>query len=457
MSQCYTSQKEGSIPIHLLTPQKWPAVLKGLSSADQKWIQSWDFEAKPHQCCVLPNKEGVPSQVLYGVSEKEPLWDGACLASQLPKDHTYRVEGLSEDTFLFFAQAWGLEHYKFSRYKTDKDDPKKTKLFVPKDSLDFLTQKIEVSYQVRDWINTPASDLTPEAFSEIAEGISKEHKATCHISKGADLEKNYPMVHAVGKASINKPFMVDMRWGKETHPKITLVGKGVTFDTGGLDIKPPSNMLLMKKDMGGAAQALGLADLIMRTNLPVQLRLLLPMAENSIGAEAFRPSDVLTSRKGFTVEVGDTDAEGRLLLADALTAACEENPDYLIDFATLTGAARVAVGTDITAFFSNEKGLSDALKAASEKSQDPLWELPLWGAYASMLSSSIADIKSCSAGGYGGATTAALFLKKFVPDSVKWAHLDLMGWNMSSKPGRPVGGEVMGLYAAYEFLKKTCR
>ncbi|UNM05933.1 MAG: leucyl aminopeptidase family protein [Holosporaceae bacterium] len=316
-----------------------------------------------------------------------------------------------------------------------------------------LDALISAIFLVRDLINTPASDLTPHALASKAVEVGNRFKAKTKMITKEVLEKQFPMVHAVGQASVNAPAVVDMEWGSSKNPSVTLIGKGVTFDTGGLDVKPPSNMFLMKKDMGGAAHALALAQLIMEMDLSIHLRLILPCAENSIGSKAYRPSDVLTSRKGFTVEVSDTDAEGRLLLADALTAATEKPADYTIDFATLTGAARVAVGTEIAAYFSDDEGVSEKIKQHGDAENDAVWALPLWKGYEDQLPSSTADLKSCPSGGYGGAITAALFLKKFLVEKTKWVHFDVMGWNTRVRPGRPIGGEAMGLRAMYAFFK----
>lgn len=453
MRQVYTSKKEGNIPIFFIAEKDFSAFQKKLSAFEQKCLELWGFQANPGQVSVLFTERGDLSRILFGVAERPSFWEGAQVARGVPKGYSYFFEDVSSEEYFFLALAWGLDHYIFDDYKTKKTERKVPLLYVPSGQLEEVQDFLEVSFNVRDWINTPACDLTPEVFADIAEKVAKKHKAKISVTKDQSLEKNYPLVHAVGKASIHPPRVVDIRWGDPKHPKVTLVGKGVTFDTGGLDIKSASNMLLMKKDMAGAAQALGLADLIMRRELPLHLRVLLPLAENSISGNAYRPSDIITSRKGMTVEIADTDAEGRLLLADALTAACEETPDYVFDFATLTGAARIAVGTEISAFFSNKVDLSSRLKDAAERAKDPLWELPLWEDYMSMLRSSVADISSCSSGGYAGATTAALFLKQFVSADVPWVHFDLMAWNTSSKPGRPEGGEVMALRAVYEFLK----
>ncbi|MEM7445851.1 MAG: leucyl aminopeptidase family protein, partial [Pseudomonadota bacterium] len=280
-----------------------------------------------------------------------------------------------------------------------------------------------------------------------------EFGATCEIVEGADLlEANYPMIHTVGRASASAPRLIDLRWGDESAKKITLIGKGVCFDSGGLDLKSAANMLLMKKDMGGAAHVLGLARLIMATGLNLRLRVLVPAVENAVSGNAFRPSDVLASRKGLTVEIGNTDAEGRLVLADALTEASSEKPDLIIDFATLTGAARVALGTDVPALFVNDDNVAADFAAAAEAVNDPVWRMPLWAPYKAMLKSDVADINNTGSAPFGGAITAALFLQRFVDEDLNWAHLDIMAWNRMSTPGRPKGGEAMGMRAAYQLI-----
>ena len=313
---------------------------------------------------------------------------------------------------------------------------------------------INAMTMVRDLVNIPANDMGPSALQKAAEKLAKDFNGKSTTIIGDDLLKeNYPLVHAVGRASDDPPRLVDITWGDENAPKVTLVGKGVTFDTGGLNIKPGAPMSLMKKDMGGAAHVLGLARMIMENNLPVRLRVLVPIAENSISGNAFRPSDVIPSRKGISVEIENTDAEGRLILADALTEACTENPDLLIDFATLTGAARVALGPDVPPFFTDDETLAKEFLAAGEKQQDPVWQLPLWKEYRDMLSSTVADICHTGAGGQAGAITAALFLQSFVDDTITWAHIDTWAWRKSNRPGRPQGGDAIGMRAAYDVIK----
>jgi leucyl aminopeptidase len=309
---------------------------------------------------------------------------------------------------------------------------------------------------VRDLVNRPAADLGPNALEAEARRIAKSYKAEAIVTAGEALETGYPLIHAVGKAAAREhaPRLIELEWGDPRHPRIAIVGKGITFDTGGLDIKPASGMRLMKKDMGGAAHALALAELIMAAHLPVRLHMLVAAAENSIAGNAMRPGDIIKSRKGISVEIDNTDAEGRLVLADALTKAIQDKPELIIDFATLTGAARVALGPDLPAMFSNDESIANAMLAASQAASDPLWRMPLWAPYMEMLDSDIADTSN-SGGAFAGAVTAALFLQKFVPDDVPWVHLDTFAWRPTSKPGRPKGGEALGLRAVFRYLTET--
>jgi leucyl aminopeptidase len=303
----------------------------------------------------------------------------------------------------------------------------------------------------RDLINTPSNDMGPAELEEAASVLARQHGAAINVTNGERLAKEFPLIHAVGMGSPRAPRLIDFTWGKESDPKITLVGKGVCFDTGGLDIKPDSSMLNMKKDMGGAATALALAHMIMSRKLKVRLRVLIPAVENSISGKSFRPRDIFTSRKGITVEIGNTDAEGRLILADALTLADDDRPELIVDFATLTGAARVALGPDVPPFFTDDDGLAAELMRHGADENDPLWRLPLWRPYEAMLDSKAADINNVGSGGQGGAITAALFLRRFVT-AKSWLHLDIFAWNSASKPGRPEGGECMSARALYAML-----
>jgi leucyl aminopeptidase len=308
---------------------------------------------------------------------------------------------------------------------------------------------------VRDLVDTPAADMGPAELADAAEAVAKAHGAEFRVTRGDALDQGYPMIAAVGRAAVRDraPRLIEIEWGDPAHPRIAIVGKGVCFDSGGLDLKPSSAMLLMKKDMGGAAHALALAGLVMGARLPVRLHLLIPAVENAVAGDAFRPGDILRSRKGISVEIGNTDAEGRLVLGDALTRAGEDKPDLILDFATLTGAARVALGPDLPAMFANDDALAAELLAAAVAVSDPVWRMPLWADYAEMIKSTTADINNAGEGGMAGAVTAALFLQRFVPDATPWAHFDTFAWRPSARPGRPKGGDALGLRAAFAMLR----
>ncbi len=318
-----------------------------------------------------------------------------------------------------------------------------------------MRQQVAGLYQVRDLVNTPAEDMNPEHLAAAVRDTARAFGARVReIAGDALLARNFPAIHAVGRAASHAPRLIDLRWGRSTHPKITLVGKGVCFDSGGLDLKTASGMRLMKKDMGGAAHALGLAHMIMRARLPVRLRLLIPAVENAVAGNAYRPGDVLASRKGLSIEIDNTDAEGRVILCDALTEAAAESPELIIDFATLTGAARVALGTDLPAMFCNRDEVAQCLADSASAVRDPVWRLPLHRPYRELIDSRIADIANSASGPYAGAITAALFLEDFVSADTPWIHFDLMAWNIRSRPGRPEGGEAMGLRAVFDYLHK---
>jgi leucyl aminopeptidase len=419
----------------------------------QAWLETQNFDGAPGSVCALPDETGAFSAFVAGIDAETPLWSYAGLPSRLP-DGGYRVypePGAKEAEAL--ALGWLIGSYRFRRYKT-KDGPAFPRLVKPKNSSALLPESLaEAVHLVRDLINTPANDMGPAELAAAARRLGRRFNARVTVTSGkALLSRNYPLIHAVGRASRQEPRLIDLRWGNR-GPNITLVGKGVCFDSGGLDLKPAAGMRLMKKDMGGGAHVLGLAQAIMATKLPVRLRVLVPAVENAVSGDAFRPLDVLPSRKGLTIEIGNTDAEGRLILADALAEACRAKPDLVLDFATLTGAARVALGTELPALFANDDDLAKKLLAAADDVSDPLWRLPLHRPYRSLLESGVADLNNISSGSFGGAITAALFLEHFVEPDIPWAHIDLMAWNLSSRPGRPEGGEAMGLRAAYALIR----
>ena len=419
-----------------------------------RWIDASGFKPQPGELMLVPGTDGAPAGAVLGVRTAGQLgpWDLAPAAARLPAGR-YRldvpVEALGQSLI-----GWFLAHYRFDRYKSEAKPHEARTLVVPEGAP--VTESLRLAEAValvRDLVNTPAGDMGPEALASAVTDAVTPHGAAVRIIVGDDLlTENFPAVHAVGRASAQAPRLIDVTWGDESHPKLTLVGKGVTFDTGGLDIKPSSAMLLMKKDMGGAAHALALARLVMEAKLPVRLRLVIPAVENAVSGNAFRPGDVLSTRKGISVEIGNTDAEGRLILSDALALACEDNPDLLLDFATLTGAARVALGPELPALFTPDDTLASDLARHAEAVSDPLWRLPLWEPYRDMLNSTVADINNAGEGGFAGAITAALFLQRFVAPSTSWAHFDVYAWSPQSRPARPKGGEAMILRACWALL-----
>lgn len=421
------------------------------------WAQANGFTGESGQICPVPALDGTLALVLVGAPDGDDPWGYAGLPAKLPQG-TYRIATpLSARNASWAAMGWALATYVFSRYKSRpaKDWPR----LVWPDNAErgWVERVVEATGLVRDLINTPAADLGPAELAAAAEALAARHGASVRVVVGDGLlSENYPSIHAVGRAAAahRQPRMVDLVWGAEDAPRVTLVGKGVCFDSGGLDLKPSGSMKLMKKDMGGAAHVLGLAAMIMAAKLPVRLRVLIGAVENSVSGDAMRPLDVLATRKGVTVEVGNTDAEGRLVLSDLLWEASSEHPALLVDMATLTGAARSAVGTEIAALFCNDDALAADLAAASEVQADPLWRLPLHKPYRRMLDSKVADLNNVSDGPYAGAITAALFLQEFVGPDIPWAHFDIMAWNTASRPGRPDGGEAMALRALYAMIAK---
>ena len=446
--------KNAALPIHALSGKHYAAWRKRQPAFTQHWLEANRFEAAAGSFCLLPGKDGKLAGVACGIGDEPDIWSLAHLTTALPP-HTYRLEGeFSPPQATQMALGWALAAYQFTRYKK----PAKTAatLIAPTGcDLPYVKSMAGATGWARDLINTPANDMNPETLAEEAVKFAQAHKAKISVITGeALLAANYPMIYAVGKASSVPPRLVDMRFARKGAPKITLVGKGVCFDSGGLDIKSTANMKLMKKDMGGAACVLALAKTIVETKLPVQLRVLLPIVENAISGNAMRPLDIVKTRKGITVEIGNTDAEGRLILCDALTEADDEKPDLLIDCATLTGAARVALGTDIPAFFTSDDALADAVTKHSRAEFDPLWRLPLWKNYRSQLDTQAADLSNDPDSGYGGAITAALYLQEFVAKTPSWLHIDMMAWNQAGKPGRPQGGEAMAVRVLYALVKE---
>jgi leucyl aminopeptidase len=456
MDNFATRANAKTVPITPIARKDYKRWLGEQPKPTQTWLKATEFEPEAGHVALVPNRDGALARVLLGLgSERSPMiWSSAVLPGKLPKGRYAFDTELEPADADAAALGWALATYQFSRYRK-KPDQFPTLVWPARADRAGVEQARNATFLVRDLINTPAGDLGPAELAEQAAAIATEHEAEISVIVGEDLlDANYPAIYAVGKGSPRAPRLVDIRWGDEDAPKLTLVGKGVVFDTGGLDIKTSGNMKLMKKDMGGAAMMLGLAQMIMAAALPVRLRLLLPIVENAVSGEAYRPLDVLDTRKGLTVEVGNTDAEGRLILSDALFEADEEQPDLLIDFATLTGAARVALGTDLPALFSTDDEVARAILDAGEAVDDPLWRMPLFRGYRRQLDSKVADLNNISNSPYGGAISAALFLQEFVGKQTKWVHVDAMGWNLAAKPGKPLGGEAMGIRAVFRMLKQ---
>ncbi|HEY4199244.1 MAG TPA: leucyl aminopeptidase family protein [Devosiaceae bacterium] len=424
-----------------------------LSRTQLAWAKSAHFNGQRGRLLPLPGNDVTLAGYLFGMgapANRSRLITGLAAAGLEPG--SYRLGGAMGDPTLA-ALGFRLGAYRFDRYRKAREPVELAE--VEGADVAEVTRLTDAAFLARDLINTPPNDLGPNAFEAEIRAFAKRHKMTVKAVVGDDLLKqNFPMIHAVGRASIEAPRLMDLSWGKASDPRVTLVGKGVTFDTGGLDIKPSAGMLLMKKDMGGAANVLGLAHAIMDAGLKVRLRVLIPIVENAIAGASFRPGDILPSRNGMTVEIGNTDAEGRLILADALALADEESPAILLDMATLTGAARVALGPELPPLYTNDDGLAESLQAAGLAWEDPLWRLPLWPNYDAMLASRIADVNHVSSGGFAGSITAALFMQRFVRQAAAWVHLDIFAWAPEPRPGRPFGGTDQGIRSAYRVLKQ---
>lgn len=440
----------------------WPVTKSGLAKwckdeggAQARWVTSCGFEAKPGKFLLLPGERGRLAGVLLGVETEPDLWTYAGLPTALPPGIYEIAAKLPKAQASAAALGWALGTYAFLRYR-DKHPSEAATLAWPAGADRRHVERSASAIQlVRDLVNTPAADLGPTELADAAETLAAAHGAAAKVIVGDDLlAQNYPLIHAVGRASTRAPRLIDITWGKAQQPKVTLVGKGVCFDSGGLDLKPSSGMALMKKDMGGAATVLGLASMLMDAALPIRLRVLVPAVENSVAGNAFRPGDVLRSRQGSTVEIGNTDAEGRLVLADALAEADSEKPELLIDCATLTGAARVALGPELPALFTDDDVFAADLARHGKVTGDPHWRLPLYQPYRALMDSKIADINNAGEGGMAGSITAALFLKDFVHRARTWAHFDLYAWNQKARPGRPAGGEAMMLRALFALIEE---
>ncbi len=434
-------------PIDLIAADAYDAWLSVRPPRVRAALAAQRFTGKPGTHAVYAD-EDVQAIV---IADAPGPWTLAKLVEALPAG-TYRVAGDIGPA----ALGWLLGQYRFDRYRKSEDAAARVLLTTDAAGIEETLRLAAATALVRDLVNMGASDCGPAELEAQAETLAHRHGATLMVTRGDALATGYPMIHAVGQAAVKEraPRLIELEWGDPSHPRVAIVGKGVVFDTGGLDIKPSSGMRLMKKDMGGAAHALALASLVMAARLPIRLHLLIPAVENAIAGNAFRPGDVLRTRLGLTVENTNTDAEGRLILGDALTKAGEDEPDLILDFATLTGAARVALGPDLPPLFTDDEALAIDLLAAGIAQDDPLWRLPLWNGYDEMLKSDIADMVNAPDGGFAGAITAALFLRRFVPKGIAWAHMDVFAWRPSAKPGRPKGGDAYALRACYAMLKQ---
>lgn len=437
----------------LVTAPGLAGALAALPQAARAHARDGGFEAAPSQVLILPAGIGAGADALVGAGAGLSPFDAAGAALVLPEGD-WRFEHLPAGWDpTVFAMAFALGGYQFTRYKAPRRAP--ARLILPEDA--DRAEALRVAHGVmftRDLVNTPAADMLPSHLEAAVRGLAARFGAHVDVVTGDDLlTQNYPMIHAVGRASADAPRLIEMHWGEESHPRLALVGKGVCFDSGGLDIKPGDGMLLMKKDMGGAASVMGVASMIMQARLPVRLHVLIPAVENAISGNAFRPGDILRSRKGLTVEIGNTDAEGRLVLADALTRAIEFDPDLVVDMATLTGAARIALGPELAPLYTDDGGVRDGLVAAGQAVDDPVWPMPLWSGYDGQLDSPIADLSN-TGGKLAGSVTAALFLRRFAREARAWAHFDIYAWNPAARPGRPAGGELLGGRALWHFLQQ---
>ncbi len=454
MHPIFEAKAAAATPIWFVSSTNGMSTPESIAPAAQTFAKAAGFEAKAGDCLLVPGGQGRTFGVLFGLgSDKDvdPFLPGK-LPQLLPAG-AYRFANAPRDSRLA-ALAFALGAYRFSRYREQPE--KSVRLALPEgvDAAD-LSRIVDATTLARDLINTPANDMGPAELEAAARSVAKTFGAKTRSIVGDDLLKqNFPLVHAVGRAAARAPRLVDLVWGNPKHPKVTLAGKGVCFDSGGLDIKPENAMLLMKKDMGGAATALALAQLIMDAKLKVRLRVLIPAVENAVSGSAMRPLDVYPSRKGLHVEIGNTDAEGRLILADAMALADEDEPDLLVDFGTLTGAARAALGPELPPFYTSDEGLASALACHAEAENDPLWRMPLWRRYDSLLDSKVADLSNIGAGPFAGSIICALFLQRFVTRAKSWLHFDIYAWNPSTKPARPEGGELQAARALYALLKE---
>jgi leucyl aminopeptidase len=447
-----------SLPLWLLSDTELPQWLTEQPADVAAWVRANAFQAERHRVLALPGAGGAIAGAVVGLGTLGlpadiKLWHAAGLADRLPSYTYHLASALPPGAATQFAVGWLVGGYRFTRYRASPSAGRATLIAPAGADLAYAEAAAGATSFARDLINTPANDLGPAELAQAARDLASRFDASVTVTTGDELKaRNYPLIHAVGAGSPRQPRLIDLRWGK-TGPRITLVGKGVCFDSGGLDIKPSSGMLLMKKDMGGAACALGLAQMLMQLHAPIQLRVLIPAVENSVDGHSYRPGDVIRSRKGITVEIGNTDAEGRLVLADALADADAEKPDLLIDLATLTGAARVALGPELPAAYSTDAALLSAFRETGDEEADPIWPMPLWPGYDDEFSSKVADLGNVSASPFAGSPIAALFLKRFVTATPRWLHVDLFAWNPKERPGRPVGAEAQCVRSLYRLIR----
>jgi leucyl aminopeptidase len=451
----YTDRAAGACPIHAVRAEDLAELLAGLPDAHRAWVRNTGWEATPGTVLALPGGDGSVAAVLAGIGGAEAFWALAAIPGQLPPGAYAFANVADAEELALRALAWGLGQYAFSRQAAAKPATPRKLAWPAEVGREAVLSAVDADALLRDLVNAPAAEMGPAELSQSAAALAAASGAEFREVVGeALLAEGLPAIHAVGRASSRPPRLLDLRWGDPGRPRITLVGKGVCFDTGGLNLKAAQGMRNMKKDMGGAAHALGVAKMVMEAGLPVRLRVLIPAVENSVGGNAYRPGDVVATRAGLTVEIGNTDAEGRVVLADALALADEESPELLLDFATLTGAARIALGPDLPALFSTSDELAAALAGSGRDIGDPLWPMPLWAPYGGNLSGGIADLVNVNSDGLAGAVYGALFLQRFVAKAAVWAHLDLFAWNPRGRPGRPEGAVSQGMRAAFSLLAR---
>jgi leucyl aminopeptidase len=452
MTNPFTSDNNG-LPLYPVNPASFEQWLANLPGIQQKWLKACGFRASSGEICSLPDSNGELEGYAFGMADQGWLNQLAPLPAKLAAGSYRLVSDWAPEQRSQASLGWGLACYHFDLYC--KPSREKPSLALDEDISTDVKRLFSAQALVRDLVNTPTEDMGPEQLADAMLIEADQLGADMSVVHGVDLlTKNFPAIHAVGRASDREPRLLKMEWGEKDQPLLALCGKGVCFDTGGLNLKPGTGMALMKKDMGGAAHVLALARLIIQAQLPVRLMVLIPAVENSVSGNAYRPGDVIATRKGLSVEIGNTDAEGRVVLADALTYACEFEPDLVIDFATLTGAARVALGTDLPPVFSNDVAIAHSIMEAGELEEDPMWVMPLYQPYRELIKSPIADLNNMGSTPFGGCITAALFLEYFVTAETDWVHIDTWAWNKGSRPGRPEGGEAIGLRATFRYLKE---